>query len=148
MSKIPEESLEKLLRFRREINRVFKYFFDSKKDKDSAGVDNIDVPLDIFEFDDEIFIEMDLPGVAREDIDLSVLRDIIVVEGTKNKENISAPANYHCLERSYGGFRRIIEIPGVGDTHNIKADLNQGVLRISLPKIKDRRGSRRKVQIG
>jgi HSP20 family molecular chaperone IbpA len=52
------------------------------------------------------------------------------------------------MERTYGRFRRIIEIPGAGDTGSIQAHLAEGVLRIQLPKIEDRRGQRRKVAIG
>jgi len=90
----------------------------------------------------------ELPDVDRENIDLSVLRDIIIIEGTKNRKLAGGERQHICMERSFGSFRRIIEIPGAGDTSNIKAECARGILRIHLPKIVERRGRCRKVKIG
>jgi HSP20 family protein len=108
----------------------------------------LDLVLDIFETDAEILIEVELPGVTQEEIELSVLRDVLVIEGAKPRREGGQGREHICMERSYGRFRRIIEIPGAGDTRSIQAHLAEGVLRIRLPKIEDRRGQRRKVAIG
>lgn len=147
MSAIPEDSLEKLLYFRREMDRIFRDFFDPQRPEALRDGGHLDVQLDAFETEDEIVIEVELPGVDRENIELSVLRDVLIVEGVKH-QNKRVEVNYHCMERSFGKFRRIIEIPGAGDTRNIQAKFDQGVLHVHLPRIRDRRGQQRTVPIG
>ncbi len=148
MASIPEESLEKLLYFRREMDRIFREFFDPSREEALTEGGNVELPLDVFETEGEIIIEAELPGLSREDLELSVLSDILIIEGKKPKAASQGGVNFQCLERSFGKFRRIVEIPGAGDTRNIKGEYDRGILRVRLPKIKERRGHRRKVPIG
>lgn len=145
---IPEESLQRLVVLRREIDRIFRDFFDPDRPEVLTQGGPLDLVLDIFETDTEIFIEIELPGVTQDEIELSVLRDVLVIEGAKPRRHSDQGREHICMERTYGRFRRIIEIPGAGDTRSIQAHLADGVLRIRLPKIEDRRGQRRKVAIG
>lgn len=145
---IPEESLQRLVVLRREIDRIFRDFFDPDRPEVLTQGGQLDLVLDIFETDAEILIEVELPGVARDEIELSVLRDVLVIEGTKPRRGGKVEREHICMERAYGRFRRIIEIPGAGDTRSMQAHLEEGILRIQLPKIEDRRGMRRKVAIG
>jgi HSP20 family protein len=148
VSSIPEESLEKLLYFRREMDRIFREFFDPSREEALTDGGNVDIPLDVFETEDEIVIEMELPGLRPQDLELSVLSDILIIEGTKSKTASLSDVNYQCMERSFGKFRRIVEIPGAGDTQKIKGEYDRGLLRVRLPKIEERRGHQRKVPIG
>lgn len=147
MASIPEESLEKLLYFRREIDRIFRDFFDPQRPEALSGGGHVEVALDVFETEGEIIIEVELPGLSREDMELSVLNDIIIIEGIKPKEAVKG-VNYHRIERTFGKFRRIVEIPKAGDTRSITSEYNNGVLSVRLPKISERRGRQRKVPIG
>ena len=148
MSSIPEESLEKLLYFRREMNRIFREFFDPSREEALSEGGNVEVPLDVFETEAEIIIEAELPGLGPDDLELSVLSDILIIEGNKPKVSSPSGVNFQCMERAFGKFRRVVEIPGAGDTSNIKGEYDRGLLRVRLPKIKERRGQRRKVPIG
>ncbi len=148
MASIPEESLEKLLYFRREMDRIFREFFDPSREEALSEGGNVEVPLDVFETEDEIIIEAELPGLSRGDLELSVLSDILIIEGNKPKAPFGQGVNYQCMERGFGKFRRIVEIPGAGDTQKIKGEYDRGLLRVRLPKIKERRGHRRRVPIG
>lgn len=148
MSSISEESLEKLLYFRREMDRIFREFFDPSREEALTEGGDVEVPLDVFETEREIVIEAELPGLSQEDLELSVLSDILIIEGNKPKASSGRGINYQCMERSFGKFRRIVEIPGTGDTQKIKGEYDRGLLRVCLPKIKERRGHRRKVPIG
>jgi len=147
MASIPEESLEKLLHFRREIDRIFKDFFDPRRPEAVSHGGHLPVAVDVFETADEIIIEADLPGLRREDIELSVLRDVIIIEGEKAKTGYEQNVKFFAMERNWGQFRRIVEIPGAGDTANIRAEYSRGLLRVSLPKIEDRRGRKRRLKI-
>ncbi len=146
MMSIPKESLEKLLYLRREMDRIFREFFDPERPEAFSSGGRLDISVDVYESEGEIIIEAELPGIDRDSVRLSVLRDVVVIEGTKHKENI-ADVSYHRVERSYGQFRRIVEIPKAGDTRNIKAEYKQGLLCIKMPKIVDRRGNQRIVPI-
>jgi len=148
VSSIPEESLEKLLYFRREMNRIFREFFDPSREEALSEGGNVEVPLDVFETEAEIIIEAELPGLGPDDLELSVLSDILIIEGNKPKVSSPSGVNFQCMERAFGKFRRVVEIPGAGDTSNIKGEYDRGLLRVRLPKIKERRGQRRKVPIG
>lgn len=148
MASIPEESLEKLLYFRREMDRIFREFFDPSREEALTEGGSVEVPLDVFETESEIIIEAELPGLSREDLELSVLSDILIIEGKKSGKPTGRGVNYQCMERSFGKFRRIVEIPGTGDTQKIRGEYDRGLLRVRLPKIKERRGHRRKVPIG
>jgi len=146
MASIPEESLEKLLYFRREIDRIFRDFFDPQRPEALSGGGHVEVSLDVVESESEIIIEVELPGLSREDMELSVLNDIIVIEGVKRKAAVEG-VNFHRIERTFGKFRRIIEIPKAGDTRSITSKYQNGVLSVRLPKISERRGRQRKVPI-
>lgn len=141
-----EESLQRLLWLRKEIDRIFRDFFDPQDEKQAASI-AAHVVCDVFEREGEFIIEAELPGVSKEDLELSVLRDILIIEGKKAKTSDDKGLSYHCMERSFGAFRRIVEIPATGDTRNIRASFSDGLLRVRLPKIPDRRGQKRKVPI-
>ena len=81
MASIPEESLEKLLYFRREMDRIFREFFDPSREEVLTEGGNVELPLDVFETEGEIIIEAELPGLSREDLELSVLFIAIVLIG-------------------------------------------------------------------
>ncbi|MBN2495077.1 MAG: Hsp20/alpha crystallin family protein [Deltaproteobacteria bacterium] len=141
---ISEEALQKLVFLRREIDRIFRDFFHDER---SDAIGGASVLADVFEVEGEIIIEVELPGLDKDGVQLAVLRDIVIIEGRKPRQPSDGFVNFHCMERSFGDFRRIVEIPGTGDTRHIRAKLENGILRIRLPKIKDRRGQRRKVPI-
>ncbi len=144
---IPEESLKRLISLRMELDRIFRELLQPRKAGEASAPQDVPVVVDVYESAGEFWVEADLPGVAREQIELTVLRDILVLEGTKPPPRAAPEARHLCVERVAGRFRRVVELPGAADTRHIQARLERGVLRIRLPKIEERRGSRRKVPI-
>ena len=141
------DSLEKFLTFQREVNRLFRRIFEEGSAKADAG-DGPDARADVSERDDELVVEVELPGARRDSLALEVSRDLIVVEGEKPTPRPAGSLRFHAMERSFGRFRRVIEIPLAVDTGNIRARYEAGLLTIVLPKIAlDRRGERRRVPI-
>ncbi len=147
MASIPKESIERLLFLRREMDRLFRDFFHADSDEGAAVDLAADIPVDVFETPEEIVIEVELPGLRREDLELSVLRDILIIEGRKPRPQPPSDSRYLCMERSYGAFRRVVELPGAGDMQHLKARFQAGVLTVRLPRIRERRGQKRKVAI-
>lgn len=151
MATWPRDSTERLLAFQREVNRLFRRFFEeSPRDVPPLGAltsDGPEVRVDVFERDQTLYVQVEVPGVPRDALQLSVSRDLMVVEGTKPAEE-RGKVQYHCMERDAGPFRQVIEIPTPINAGELEAVYRAGVLHISAPLIvEDRRGVRREVQI-
>lgn len=145
MTGIAEDSLEKLLHFRREIDRIFSSLFAAGSLK--GGDDALPIDIDVFETDEAIIMEAELPGVDRHDIDLSIIGDVIIIEGVRRPAAPGGPVEFLRMERHHGRFRRMLEIPGAGNTSRVQAGFENGVLRLRVPRINERRGRRRRIEI-
>ena len=148
MKPMPDETLEKLLYFRQEIDKIFQEFFDQKAGRDVKESGAFEIPVDIFERVDELVVVAELPGVSREEFTLSALRDVLILEGTKTQDAIEGPSSFVCAEREFGAFRRIVEVPAAGDMSRVQATFHSGVLTVRLPKIRERRGRKIQITIG
>jgi HSP20 family protein len=103
-------------------------------------------PLDVYETASEIVIEIELPGMEREDIGLRLFRNVLVLEGVKRKESLPGVA-FHRLERHFGRFVRILEVPPSADPEQVRAQLEQGILVIRFARVGDRQASSRTIPI-
>src|SRR5215212_157630 len=90
--------------------------------------------VDIYENKDQIVIEAELPGMNREDFDLSFENNVITLRGERRFEKKDETDNYHRVERSYGSFTRSFTLPPTVSGEGITAEYRNGVLRIALPK--------------
>jgi HSP20 family protein len=143
------DTLEKFLAFQREVNRLFRRIFEEDSAPRAAPGESVPTRADVSEKDGELRVEIETPGTPFESLSLWVSRDLIVVEGEKATEELprDEKVTYHCMERDFGPFRRVLEIPFPVDTNAIRASYRAGVLTVVLPKIEDRRGERRRVPI-
>src|SRR5258708_27061089 len=91
-------------------------------------------PVDIYETDDDVIVAAELPGIKREDIDVSVVGDKLILRGTRAHERDSDDEQFHRMERQYGSFYRAFNLPQVIEPDTISAKLAQGVLQVTLPK--------------
>lgn len=90
--------------------------------------------VDIFEDEDALVLEADMPGVKREDLELTIENNVISLSGERKMEERKESENYHRVERSYGSFTRSFTLPRTVDTEKVKAEFKDGVLTVSLPK--------------
>ncbi len=103
--------------------------------------------LDMFATPSELIIEMELPGVRREDIDITLSKDSITIRAVKFECFEEDKINYVCMERSFGRLYRSIDLPCPVDTARVKATCSNGILTITLPRVEDKRNSTKKVEI-
>jgi len=89
---------------------------------------------DIVERETEYLITAELPGVAREDIDVNLENDILTVTGERKLEETKDSDKSHRVERFHGRFSRSFQVPPNVDTAGIKAESSDGVLTLHLPK--------------
>jgi HSP20 family protein len=90
--------------------------------------------VDIFEEKDNLIVEVELPGLNREDFDVSVENNILTLKGERKFEKKENTDNFHRVERSYGAFTRQFTLPQTVTAEGATADFDNGVLRIALPK--------------
>ena len=90
--------------------------------------------IDVCEREDEILIIVEMPGVDKADVQLSWNHGVLTISGNKRQHLPGKRTRYLCLERAYGQFRREIEINVPIDRKAAKAEMDNGLLRISLPK--------------
>jgi HSP20 family protein len=104
--------------------------------------------LDLYETPDDVVIEADLPGIGPEDMEISILHGVVTIEGVK-REHIDEQdkINYLCMERSFESFRRTLRLSVPINPHNAKAQYARGVLTVTIPKIKEKRGLVVKVRV-
>ena len=90
--------------------------------------------VDVFETKDGLRIIAELPGVAPEQVKVSVEQGILTLRGEKQQHSEEQSEAVHRYERSYGAFQRSFQLPSSVDADRIDAKMEHGVLTISLPK--------------
>ena len=90
--------------------------------------------VDIFENKDSIVLEAELPGMNREDFELTVENNVLTLRGERHFEKKDEADNYHRVERSYGSFTRSFTLPQTVSAENAAAEYKDGVLRVTLQK--------------
>jgi HSP20 family protein len=90
--------------------------------------------VDIFERDGTYVIEADVPGIARDDLHVSVDDGVLTIQGERRQEKREDHSRFHRLERAYGSFTRSFTLPVDCDTSNLNASCNEGQLSITVPR--------------
>ena len=112
----------------------------------SAAVGDCVPPLDVLETDEAVQVLMDLPGVPVASVKVLLKGDVVLVVGEKWAGSPGVrTGGYHLVERGSGRFARAVRVAGAFDGSRVSATLAGGELRVTLPKLGERRG--RGVQI-
>jgi len=90
--------------------------------------------IDVYETADRYVIAAELPGLARESIDLAVEDSRLTIRGQRVDRTSGDVVHFHQVERGHGAFARTFEFASKIDTEAVSADLADGVLTITLPK--------------
>jgi HSP20 family protein len=101
--------------------------------------------VDIFEDKDHLVLEAELPGMNRDDFDLSFENNVLTLSGERKFEKKTEEGNYHRVERSYGSFTRSFTLPQTVTAEGARAEFNNGVLHVTLPKREETKA--RKIEI-
>jgi HSP20 family protein len=95
--------------------------------------------LDVYETDDTLEITVDLPGVDPAAVRIIGKGDAVLIAGEKAARRARRESSFHLVERGYGRFARVVRLGRACDTAKARARLVEGELRISIPKLSDRR---------
>lgn len=92
-------------------------------------------------------ITLELPGVSEDDIEVIAENGVVTVKGEKKFEREDKGDTWYFSEREYGTFSRSFRLPGDADESNVSAELKDGVLTITVPRIKPQEPETKKVKI-
>ena len=112
---------------------------------DFPKMDEIFPPVDIFEEKGDMVIKAEMPGMNKEDVNVSITENTVTISVEKKQEEEVENKGYYRVERSYGSFCRSLWLPENVNGDKVKASFKDGVLEVRLPKTK--KGKQKKVTI-
>lgn len=125
------EPMREMMTLREAMDRLFDEAFTRPLSLSSVAA----MPaIDMYQTDDEVVVKAALPGLKPDDVQISVTGDLLTLRGEFKQENEKKDATYHIREHRYGAFERSIMLPTDVQTEKAKADFENGVLTITLPK--------------
>ena len=122
-------------RLREEMNRLFdRRFFGHGPFSGWFGRGARFPRVNLSETEDALVVECEMPGVARDEVDISVEGGVLTIRGERKPREEPKSESYHRRERNWGPFERSVELPAKVDVDAVKAKLANGILEITLPK--------------
>lgn len=135
-----------LLRLQREMDSLFDEFFERTPFRRELREFDWYPSVDVSEDKKEIKVEADLPGIKKENIDVNVDGNVLTIKGQRKREEETKEEDYYCCERSYGTFRRSFTLPSNIDADKVKAKFKDGVLALTIPKLKETKGKQIEIE--
>ena len=136
----PKRRLGKeMVTLRDEMDNLFNRFFQMDYPFSGKAFSDLDWSphVDISEGGGKITVKAEIPGCEAKDIDVKLDGRILTVSGEKKKERKKEDENFHRLERTYGSFYRVMELPGEVNQEDINATYTNGVLELVFTKLKE-----------
>ena len=101
----------------------------------AGGLPLLTIPVvDLFEEKDNVVVKAELPGLEKNDVEVSLTDSRLTIKGEKKKEEKVNEKDYSYSERSYGAFARVFALPCQVKADKVKASFKNGVLEVNLPK--------------
>ncbi len=131
--------------FSEEVRRVFLELGRTTGNESLAG--ECSPAIDIYETDESVEVVADIPGVDRSAIRIFSKGEWILIAGEKPPRRVGGESSFHLVERGYGRFARAVRLTRACEMSKAAATLVDGELRISVPKLADRRGRALQISI-
>jgi HSP20 family protein len=127
-----------------EVNRLFDNFFGRPV---ASGTRAWTPPVDLYETKDDLVLTMEVPGVRDKDVSVSITGDLLSIKGERRFEHDVKEEQLLHMERAYGKFERLVQLPIPVQADKVKASYRDGVLEIRLPKTEEVKPKEIKVDI-
>lgn len=146
--------LRELETMRREMDRIWDELFTPgrrqaeaswKRPASETGIAS--PPIDIIDKNNEVIVKAEMPGVSKENIDISLQDSTLTLKGELKDDSAVKDGNYTYSERNYHYYSRALTIPFKIDQSKIKANLKDGILYIHLPKVAEEQPKKINVEI-
>jgi len=103
--------------------------------------------LDVYDEKDDLIVKAEIPGLSKDEIDISLEGNTLTIKGEKKKEEEIKEEDYYRCERTFGAFTRSIDLPTEVNAAKVNASFKNGVLEIRLPKTEEGKKSVVKVKV-
>jgi HSP20 family protein len=125
------EPVREMMTLREAMDQLFNDAFTRPVSMSGGSV----IPaIDVYQNNDAVVVKAALPGLKADDVQISVTADVLTLRGEFKREDEQKDATYHIREQRYGSFERSIMLPSDVQTDKSKADFENGILTITLPK--------------
>src|SRR5437660_6495239 len=128
-----------------QINRLFNDVFE--RPSDESNLTSWAPAVDIFETEHELVVKADLPDIDPKDLDIRVENNVLTIRGERKFEKKVNEENYLRVERAYGSFARSFTLANTVNSDAIKADYQNGVLTLTIPKREEAKPKQIKVNV-
>jgi HSP20 family protein len=139
MALIRWEPVRELNTIQSEMNRLFNTFFDSPTGSNGNALRRWVPAMDLVETEDDFVLRADLPGLAENDVNIELEDNVLTVSGERNTERQERNQGYYRVERASGHFSRSLTLPDGIDPDAIRANFENGVLEVRIPKPEQRK---------
>ena len=93
--------------------------------------------LDMYQTDDDVVVKAAMPGMKADDVQINVTGDVLSIKGEMKEKNETKEKNYHIREQRWGSFERSVMLPTAVVSDKAKAEFEDGILTITLPKAEE-----------
>jgi len=139
--------LAELNRLREEINRVFDQPGQGFLEKSAGFFGGWSPSLDVFEEKDNVIVKAELPGMKKEDIEVTLVGDTLSISGERREEQENKDAENYRSERYFGRFQRSVTLPHQVELNKIQASYKDGILTVTLPKSEEAKRKQIEVKV-
>jgi HSP20 family protein len=131
-----------------EVNRLFDSFLGRPTATGTGTGNRVWMPVvDMYETNDDLVLNFEIPGVREKDISLSITGDLLTVRGERPfRQELKDDHSYH-IERTYGRFERSVQLPMPVEAGRVTATFRDGVLEVRLPKAEEVRPKEIKIDV-
>jgi HSP20 family protein len=131
-----------------DLQRLFDMILEGPSSDRPVSAAECSPPLDVIETETGLEIVVDMPGIAPEAVQIVCARDVLMIAGEKVPAACEhREAAFHLAERAFGRFARAVRLEGAFDPGRASASLIAGELRVTIPRIEDRRGKEIRIPV-
>jgi len=123
-----------MMTLRERMNRLFDETYGSKEEETDIKRGVWAPTVDIHESEKKLVLTAELPGLKEEDVEVNIDGNTLSISGKREFEEETKKEDYHRIERSYGSFFRSFTLPSYIDQEKVKAEYDNGLLKVTMPK--------------
>ncbi|HBG61330.1 MAG: hypothetical protein A2Y03_03500 [Omnitrophica WOR_2 bacterium GWF2_38_59] len=129
------DSFAEMENIQKQMNQLFDFSLSRNLFGDNTLLGGEWAPaVDIYDSKDNILIKADLPGLTKDEVEVTIQNNNLILKGEKKKEKEIKEENYYRAERFYGSFYRTIPLSTAVETDKVDASYKDGVLTLKIPK--------------
>lgn len=131
----------------REVAELFDRLFETAPARSLPASDTLQLPVDVYEREGKVFVRAAVPGVAPQDLDVTIEDGVLTIRGETKTETSTEDTKVYRREYRYGAFSRSIRLPENVDAASVDAQFSNGLVTISIPRVEPEKPQALKVPV-